>query len=265
MAKYGVILTMVLVFVWGCSSLQGPVENPVPALIRDIPMGASQAQVMDKIKGVGTTTLDTSSRRPKLKWKIPGNPDFHEIEFDFTEKDHLFIIRFAVTDRRRDVYDRLKKAFFSTFNFSWDEPLRTRVKDSDVLFYAPEKGAVFFLEFTDKKSGDKTIELFERRISGLDREAYAAEMKAAQAAQEAQKTPTDAGEAPAEPSPESKSAGTTSPPEAAPATPEPRQDTAPAASEAAPKSKPAEAPAPTAPQVTEPSPEASPEPNVSTK
>ncbi len=148
------------------------VENPIPKEISEINMGSSLQSVQEKLNSPGATHVDSKTRRPKLIWTMPEESYYKDIEFQFTEKDRLFLIHFVLKGTRRDDFQELKKAFMNKYNVSWDEPMRMRIRDSDVLFYEPEKGDVWFLEFTDKNNGDKAIELFDKRILAQDRTAY---------------------------------------------------------------------------------------------
>jgi hypothetical protein len=154
------------------------VENPIPKEILDVTMGTPMETVAEKIASIGTNTRDSGKRRPKLIWTLPSDPYYQTVEFQFTENNRLFIIHFVLKNARRDDFQDLKKAFISNYNVSWDDPMRMRIGNSDVLFYQPEKGDIWFLDFTDKQNGDKAIELFDKNILSQDRIAYEAKKKA---------------------------------------------------------------------------------------
>jgi hypothetical protein len=154
------------------------VENPIPKEILEITMGSPIESVAEKISSSGTNTRDSGKRRPKLFWTLPPESYYETVEFQFTEKDRLFLIHFYLKGTRRDDFQELKKAFFNNYNVSWEDPMRMRIKDSDTLCYQPEKGDIFFFEYTGKQNGEKGIELFDKRILAQDRTAYEAEKKA---------------------------------------------------------------------------------------
>ncbi len=182
------LVLSILTLIGGC----GPVENPTPKPIQDLKMGAHSEDVIKKIANEGSYTQDTSVRRPTITWQLPSIRHFDNVEFRFTEKDRLFLIRFNLVDTRRDEYQKLKKAFFGSYDMSWEDPMRTRAKDNDVLLYAPneENRDLFFLEFTNRKDGKKSIELFSSKISARDKAAYVREVKEKQEKREAKKTAT---------------------------------------------------------------------------
>jgi hypothetical protein len=155
-------------------------ENPIPKQIQDLKMGSNIDSLEKLIDTDGTFTINSKSRRPRLQWNLKNNSHYQDIEFQFTEKNRLYLIRFNLKDARRDEFQALKKSFFSIFDLSWDDPLRMRVEGSDMLLYAPnaQEGDIFFLEFTDKLNGKKAIELFSKKISAQDKAAYLEEQKA---------------------------------------------------------------------------------------
>ncbi|HMK34825.1 MAG TPA: hypothetical protein VK463_07155 [Desulfomonilaceae bacterium] len=146
-------------------------EDPVPREIKTLSIGADRASLMDMISGAGTIASESpqEKRRPKITWQPLANTFYQDIEFSFTEKDRLYLIRYNLKEVPRQEFQNLKKTFFDLYKFSWEEPMRFKVRESDVLLYQPEKGNTFFLEFTDKKTGLKSIELFDKRVSAQDR------------------------------------------------------------------------------------------------
>ncbi len=174
-----IVLPLVMLISFVLLACDAP-ENPLPKQIRDLKMGSNIDSLEKLIDKDGTFTVNSKSRRPKLQWNLKNNSNYRDIEFQFTEKDRLYLIRFDLKDTRRDDFQTLKKAFFSIFDLSWDDPLRMRVEGSDMLLYAPnaQENDVFFLEFTDKLNGKKAIELFSKKISAQDRAAYLEEQKA---------------------------------------------------------------------------------------
>jgi hypothetical protein len=190
-----VFAVCVALFIAGCGS---QVEHPLPIEIRNLAMGASQADLIQAIGARGAHLTDSATARPKVVWS-PGDRQYSAIEFTFTEKDRLYLIKLNFKDSRREVYQQLKKAFFSVYRLSWDEPFRLKVKGDDALLYAPDtfetddlitkvmdwfkelgrsaakppesadKASIFFIEITNKKTGEKFVELFNKNISAQDR------------------------------------------------------------------------------------------------
>jgi len=84
----------------------------------------------------------------------------------------LFLIRFTLNDGARQEYHNLKRTVFKDYDFSWDKPTKLKIKDRDIVAYGPEKGmALYFFEFTDKKTHEKFFELFSRSVRATDRPA----------------------------------------------------------------------------------------------
>lgn len=147
-------------------------SNPIPPEIRDLRMGSSTAAVVDKIKSLGTHTSEQIKKenRSMLIWHRPETPAYKDIEFQFTEKDRLYLIRFVLSDAARTDYHAMKRTVFKDYNFSWERPQKLALPTREMLLYGPEKGMeLFFIEFTDKKTHAKSFELFDRSISSSDR------------------------------------------------------------------------------------------------
>jgi hypothetical protein len=164
-----VLAALVVVPFAGVVYAQG---NPIPSEIKDIQMGCSTNTVIEKIKTSGTytnTPVDKENRTIIL-WQHPSLPYYKDIGFQFTEKDRLYLIRFTLNDAARADYHSLKKTVFKDYDFSWDQPWKQILPDREMLLYGPEKGQeLFFIEFTDRKSHEKSFELFNRSISATDR------------------------------------------------------------------------------------------------
>jgi hypothetical protein len=147
-------------------------SNPIPPEIRDLRMGSSTAAVVEKIKSLGTHNTEQLQKenRSMLTWHRPDTPSYKDIEFQFTEKDRLYLIRFVLSDAARTDYHAMKRTVFKDYNFSWERPQKLALPNREMLLYGPEKGMeLFFIEFTDKKTHAKSFELFDRSISASDR------------------------------------------------------------------------------------------------
>lgn len=144
----------------------------VPAKIVDLKTGVSQAELMKKLDGEGEISTEPSKekRGPVVTWKLANSPYYEDVSFRFTEKDRLFLIRFALKSSAREQFGALKEDFFGKYDFSPEKPFRMRRQDEDILLYGPNTGAtLFFLEFTNTKTGKKWYEVFNRVVSGEDR------------------------------------------------------------------------------------------------
>ena len=94
----------------------------------------------------------------------------------------------------------LKDPLFEKYGISWDDPWRLKVKDNDILLYGPPvMGDVYYFEFSNRKTGEKAMELLSRITSAEDRPAKSTEKtKKSEAGETEDKTPTQAtGEPPA--------------------------------------------------------------------
>jgi hypothetical protein len=135
-------------------------------------MGCSTSSVVAMINNSGTCTSMPVERenRTMLLWEHPNLIYYKGIEFQFTEKDRLYLIRFTLRDTARADYHSLKKIVFKDYDFSWDEPWKRILPDREMLLYGPEKGQdLYFIEFTNRKTHEKSFELFNREISATDR------------------------------------------------------------------------------------------------
>lgn len=147
-------------------------ENPFPLKIRGIKMGVPMSSVVNMIKGSGTYEASPANEkvRPALTWVLPNNPYYKKVTFRFTEKDRLFIIRFDLKRISRRDLRGIKKSLFKKYGISWDNPHKLKTKTGDALNYGPpQMGNIYFFEFTNRKTGDKAIELFDRVTSSEDR------------------------------------------------------------------------------------------------
>ncbi len=148
-------------------------EEVLPPQVKDLKMGSSSAEVIDKIGSVGTYSkvIDPKDQRIKLTWQVPpNNPYYENLTFGFTEKDRLYVIRFSLRPELRQNFQPLKKAFFEKFRISSEDPMKFRIKGQEMLTYIPEEGGSHtFFEFTDIKTGEKSFELFDRAINAQDK------------------------------------------------------------------------------------------------
>jgi hypothetical protein len=146
-------------------------NDPLPKEIRELKMGDSSAGVIEKISKSGSYTKGEqgSQGRLKLNWLPSENPNFKDLTFTFTEKDRLCLIRFNLKDAEKDQIQALKRSFFDSQHFLWDEPLKMKVKDDSILLYIKESGPEAFFDFSNGKTGERAFELFNRAISVEDK------------------------------------------------------------------------------------------------
>jgi hypothetical protein len=178
-------------------------SDPIPPEIKNLRMGSSTAAVTDIIKSMGTFSAEpiANENRTMLVWARQDLPYYKNIAFQFTEKDRLYLIRFTLNDSAKADYHSLKRSVFKDYDFSWERPQKLRLPTREMLLYGPEKGMeLYFIEFTDKKSHEKSFELFNRSISSEDRPEPRPIAK--QEGQEQKPatglTPEEAGKSPAE-------------------------------------------------------------------
>ena len=169
-----VLSTLVIVSFTPLSTLAQ--KDFLPPEIQDIELGISSSQVIDKIKNSGEHSMsDLPSRLPnakkmKLVWPLATNMYYKQVEFEFTEKDRLYLLRFVLHDEMRGNLTSLKKQFFEKYRISGDEPSRMRMKNNDVILYMPDHGKWSFLEMRDVTTGQKSFELFDNNVSAEDRQ-----------------------------------------------------------------------------------------------
>jgi len=157
----------------------------LPPEIQDIELGISSSQVIDKIKNTGehSTSSLANGKRTILVWPLASNMYYKQVEFEFTEKDRLYLLRFVLNDEMRWNLTSLKKQFFDKYKISWDDPGRMRVKNNDVILYIPDQGKWHFFEMRDVTTGQKSFELFDREVSAKDRQPPKTDSNAKQAEQ----------------------------------------------------------------------------------
>lgn len=145
--------------------------EPVPNEFKDFTMGMSEGALVEKIKNSGKMSDEESiiANRKIIKWIPPDNPYYQAVSFRFTEKNRLFLVHLLLKDEARQDAQSLKKSFFDKYKFSWEDPYRLRIKESDVILYGEGDAKFSFLDFTDVKTGAKAYELFSRVVSSEDR------------------------------------------------------------------------------------------------
>jgi hypothetical protein len=167
----------------------------LPPQIQDIQLGISSSQVLDMIKNSGdhTTSPIANAKRMKLDWPLASNMYYKQVEFEFTEKDRLYLLRFVLNDELKWNLTSLKKQFFDKYSISWDDPGRMRIKNHDVILYIPDQGKWHFFEMRDVTSGQKSFELFDRKVSAEDRQPPKADNGDAKPAAQENAAPTKEG------------------------------------------------------------------------
>ncbi len=139
--------------------------------LKGLKLGVSIEDIKKRIKGSGEfkTKEITRDGRAKLTWIPYDKRKFPKIEFEFTEKNRLYLARFYISEQFRFNSQKIKDDFFDYFKISYEYPSRLRIKDSDVILYAPVEKAPNFFDFTDVVTGKKSFEVFNRAISATDR------------------------------------------------------------------------------------------------
>lgn len=165
------LATLIIVSLTPLTSLAQ--KDFLPPEIQDVQLGISSSEVLDKIKDSGEHSMGPlpNRKRMKLVWPLDGNMYYKQVEFEFTEKDRLYLMRFVLNEELRWNLTSLKKQFFEKYRISWEDPGRMRVKNNDVIVYIPEEGAKWhFFELRDVTTGQKSFEIFSRAISIDDRQ-----------------------------------------------------------------------------------------------
>jgi hypothetical protein len=188
-----VLATLVIVSLAPLRSLAQ--KDFLPPEIQDIELGISSSQVIDKIKNSGehSTSALANGKRTLLVWPLASNMYYKQIEFEFTEKDRLYLLRFVLNDEMRWNLTSLKKQFFEKYKISWDEPGRMRVKNNDVVLYIPDQGKLHFFEMRDVTTGQKSFELFDRNVSAEDRKLPKTDDSNAKQPEQGTSTPSKEG------------------------------------------------------------------------
>jgi hypothetical protein len=148
-------------------------DDLLPPQLDDLKLGVSSGQIIEKMKDFGTPER-SALKRPKrfmLSWALKTNPYFKKAEFEFTEKDHLYLARFILQDAYRFKTKGLKKRMFTRFGVAWENPGKMRTKEKDITLYIPLPGkkVPFFFDMTNTITGQKWFELFDKNLSARDR------------------------------------------------------------------------------------------------
>jgi len=188
-----VLATLVIVSLAPLRSLAQ--KDFLPPEIQDIELGISSSQVIDKIKNSGehSTSAHANGRRTILIWPLASNMYYKQVEFEFTEKDRLYLLRFVLNDEMRWNLSSLKKQFFDKYRISSDDPARMRMKNNDVILYIPDQGKWHFFEMRDVTTGQKSFELFDRNVSVEDRQPPKTDDSDAKQAEQRNSTPSKEG------------------------------------------------------------------------
>jgi len=147
-------------------------QEAFPPQIKDVKMGASMSSVISLIKGRGSHEEKPLPlpQRKALVWTPQVSRYYNQVQFHFTEKDRLFLLRFNLKNISFQELRALKKDLFEKYGISWDAPWSLQIKDNDVLLYGPpEAGRIYYFELSNPKTGDKSIELLDKIISQEDR------------------------------------------------------------------------------------------------
>ncbi|MBI4962227.1 MAG: hypothetical protein HY913_03030 [Desulfomonile tiedjei] len=153
-------------------SIQVRPTDFLPQEILDLDAGTSSAWLLERIKNSGTHSSAPVARpnRIRITWVPNKNPYYSQLDFTFTEKDRLFLVRLALNDDSRWSVNTLKKQFLDRFHISAEQPSKFRIGQNDTLVYPPGRGGQFhFFEITDMGTGKKFLELFDKDIDAQDR------------------------------------------------------------------------------------------------
>lgn len=142
-------------------------------VIEKLNLGMSEADLRKLIQDPSSLSRADLKRpgRYKLVWKISNSPTYKRLELEFTRKNRLFNIRYVLRDELRWQSKPVKKKLFKKFGISWEYPDKKRIKDKDVIVYAPLEGTVpNAFDITDVVTGEKSVEIFHRLVSAQDRQ-----------------------------------------------------------------------------------------------
>jgi hypothetical protein len=117
------------------------------------------------------------------------------VEFEFTEKDRLYLMRFILNAELRWNLTSLKKQFFEKYHISWEDPGRMRVRNNDVIVYVPDQGKLNFFELRDVTTGQKSFEVFDQFVSAQDRRLQKTDNDAAKQTEQQNSAPVKEGAA----------------------------------------------------------------------
>jgi hypothetical protein len=190
-----VLAALVIVSLAPLSSLAQ--KDFLPPEIQDLTLGMSSSEVLDKIKNSGEYAKSpvANGTRKKVTWPLSGNMYYKQVEFEFTEKDRLYLMRFILNAELRWNLTSLKKQFFEKYHISWEDPGRMRVRNNDVIVYVPDQGKLNFFELRDVTTGQKSFEVFDQFVSAQDRRLQKTDNDAAKQTEQQNSAPVKEGAA----------------------------------------------------------------------
>lgn len=168
---YSVLCLTIVLLAPACTGNVVPLENAFPPELENIQLGISSAAILAKINKVGKYTFGPIAEfenRKRINWLPPNSPHYTSISFDFTRKDRLYNIRFAL---RRDLQRKksnLRKIFLSRLGIEGNAVKVTR-PGKELEIYANENSPVQFIEYMDLNDKQLYFEMFNRAISVADR------------------------------------------------------------------------------------------------
>jgi hypothetical protein len=163
------MLAFVAISLAGCAGEPDP-DFMTPQL-KDLKMGVGPEKIKKRIEGAGKYTVEKVNKagRTKISWKPLISRSFDQIEFEFTEKNRLYLVRFYLIDSLRFRSRKVKDDFLHHFNISPEDPGRYRIKGKDIVLYIPNEHSPHLFEFTDAHLARKWFEVFNRDVSAKDR------------------------------------------------------------------------------------------------
>ncbi|MFC1835389.1 hypothetical protein ACFL2Q_11750 [Thermodesulfobacteriota bacterium] len=144
----------------------------LPKEIEEMQFGMSSSQLVDKIKASGEHGLVPHPRRKGAKiltWTPKGNPFYEQIQFQLTEKDRLFVVRFALKGLIGADAKSLRSSFLNRFGISPENPGNMKFRRSHAVIYSAKGKGPYLLDVTDVVSNKRRIEIFHKPISDEDR------------------------------------------------------------------------------------------------
>ncbi len=157
-----------------------------PEEIRDIQVGISSAELVAKIQNTGRHSVGESPgyrNRQRITWVPAANPYFEEIRFDFTEKDRLFLVSFALREGLADRERALRKSFMEKLQVQGN-PVDLTVVGKKMKVHECGAGPYHFIEMTELANNRKFLEIFGRHISAEDKPPIDAQRRKPEASQQ---------------------------------------------------------------------------------
>ena len=146
-------------------------QDALPPEIADIKMGAPSAWIMEKIKPAGEHSFgETPSTKnwKRITWKPAKSQYFKRVEFDFTGKDQLYLIRLALKDDAGEAATGIRDALLTRFNVPKEPSGRIQMKDREMFVYGHGDNAPFLYEVTDLTNREKLIEIYDKDLKDRD-------------------------------------------------------------------------------------------------